>query len=277
MKKSICLSAAIASALGVFVLAGLNTKLLTRRYRVSHPMIKSTVKLVYISDLHNNDYGIEHELLKAAVEETVPDVVLLGGDIFEVKQPLEPAASFVRWLGANYQSFYVTGNPEYYSYRVKEMRQLVTDSQIRVLRGETEVIEVNGNRLSISGIDDAEESHVYPSQLVQAHAQRPMEPMFSILLSHRPEFIEDFLPYGFDLILSGHAHGGQWRLPGLINGVFAPGQGFFPKYAGGRFDFDQSTLIVSRGLSHQDQPAPRFYNRPELLAIELVAVESEEA
>lgn len=271
MKKSYFITSAVAAAFGVFMLAGLNSKLLTRKYTIKSPLIHQAVELVYISDLHNNTYGDNHELLKEAITALKPDLVLLGGDIFEVKQPLEPAASFIRWIGDHYPAYYVTGNHEYYSYRVSEMRQLVMDSQITVLRGDTEVIEVNGNHLSISGIDDAEESHVYPNQLIQAQEQRPSEPMFSILLSHRPEFIEDFLPYQFSLILSGHAHGGQWRLPGLINGVFAPGQGMFPKYAGGRFDFARSTLIVSRGLSYQDQPAPRFYNRPELVSIQLVA------
>lgn len=271
MKKSYFITSAVAAALGIFVIAGLNNKLLTRKYTIKSSLIDQAVSIVYISDLHNNDYGEDHEILKEAITALKPDLVLLGGDIFEVKQPLEPAASLVRWIGEHYQAYYVTGNHEYYSYRVSEMRQLVTDSQIKVLRGQTDVIEINGNQLAISGIDDAEESHVYPNQLIQAQEQRPSEPMFSILLSHRPEFIEDFLPYQFNLILSGHAHGGQWRLPGLINGVFAPGQGMFPKYAGGRFDFANSTLLVSRGLSYKEQPAPRFYNRPELVSIQLVS------
>lgn len=269
MKKTYFITSAVAAAVGVFMIAGLNSKLLTRKYTIQHSLIDQVIQIVYISDLHNNYYGEDHEVLKEAIMAEKPDLILLGGDIFEVKQPLEPAASLLRWIGEHYQAYYVTGNHEYYSYRVSEMRQFVTENQIKVLRGETEVVEVNGNQLAISGIDDAEESHVYPNQLIQAQEQRPTEPMFSILLSHRPEFIEDFLPYQFNLILSGHAHGGQWRIPGLINGFFAPGQGMFPKYAGGRFDFDYSTLIVSRGLSYQDQPAPRFYNRPELVSIQL--------
>ena len=275
MKKSFFITSAVTAALGIFMLAGLNSKLLIRKYTLKNPLIEQPVHLIYLSDLHNNLYGEDHFVLKEEIIALNPDVVLLGGDIFEVKQPLEPAASLIRWIGENYQAFYVTGNHEYYSYRVAEMRQLVADSQIEVLRGVTQVIEVNGNLIAISGIDDAEESHVYPNQLIQAQEQRPSEPMFSILLSHRPELIEDFLPYQFNLILSGHAHGGQWRIPGIINGVFAPGQGSFPKYAGGRFDFDQSTLIVSRGLSYQDQPVPRFYNRPELVSIQLLSTGEE--
>lgn len=275
MKKSFFITSAVTAALGIFMLAGLNSKLLIRKYTLRNQLIEQPVHLIYLSDLHNNLYGEDNFILKEKIIALNPDVVLLGGDIFEVKQPLEPAASLIRWIGENYQAFYVTGNHEYYSYRVSEMRQLVADSQIKVLRGETEVIEVNGNLIAISGIDDAEESHVYPNQLIQAQEQRPSEPMFSIFLSHRPELIEDFLPYQFNLILSGHAHGGQWRIPGIVNGVFAPGQGTFPKYAGGRFDFDQSTLIVSRGLSYQDQPVPRFYNRPELVSIQLLSTDAE--
>ena len=73
----------------------------------------------------------------------------------------------------------------------------------------------------------------------------------------------------FDLVVSGHAHGGQWRLPGLINGIYAPHQGLFPSYAGGRYDLGTTTLIVSRGLARESTPVPRIFNRPELVIVEI--------
>ena len=93
---------------------------------------------------------------------------------------------------------------------------------------------------------------------------------FSVLLAHRPERIEDYLQYPFDLIVSGHAHGGQWRIPGILNGLLAPNQGFFPPYAGGQYDFADTTLIVSRGLARESTRIPRIFNRPELVVIDLV-------
>ena len=92
---------------------------------------------------------------------------------------------------------------------------------------------------------------------------------FTVLLSHRPELAEMYQKYKFDLVLSGHAHGGQWRIPGILNGLFAPNQGILPRYAGGRYDFEGQTLIVSRGLARESTLAPRIFNRPELVIIEL--------
>ena len=77
------------------------------------------------------------------------------------------------------------------------------------------------------------------------------------------------MKYPFDLILSGHAHGGQWRIPGILNGLYAPDQGLFPAYAGGRYEMNGATFIVSRGLARESTLAPRVFNRPELIVIDL--------
>ncbi len=92
---------------------------------------------------------------------------------------------------------------------------------------------------------------------------------YTVLLSHRPEFFELYTEYNFDLVLSGHAHGGQWRIPYILNGLYAPNQGVFPKYAGGEYTENNTTMIVSRGLARESTLLPRFYNRPELVIIDL--------
>ena len=92
---------------------------------------------------------------------------------------------------------------------------------------------------------------------------------YTILLTHRPEQPELYTLLGFDLVLAGHAHGGQWRIPGVLNGLYAPDQGLFPRYAGGRYELDGTVMIVSRGLARESTRVPRFYNRPELVMIEL--------
>ena len=93
----------------------------------------------------------------------------------------------------------------------------------------------------------------------------------SVLLTHRPERVEDYTGRGFDLVLAGHAHGGQWRLPGLINGLIAPNQGLFPRYAGGRYALDgDTTMIVSRGLARESTRIPRLFNRPELVVVDIL-------
>lgn len=255
---------------GAISMAALYDRVKVVHYDIQHKLIENPVRLVYLSDLHNNQYGDNQSELKAHIIELEPDLVLLGGDIFESKGPQDPTKDLLRWLGKHYTTYYVTGNHEYYTHRVIELKQTVSQFGITVLAGSTEQVTVGETKLAISGIDDVVESHFYPQQLVEASEQLPTEPMYQLLLSHRPEYIEDYLPYEYDLILSGHAHGGQWRIPGLINGVFSPGQGFFPQYAGGRYDFDLSTLIVSRGLSYQNQQVPRLFNRPEIVVINLI-------
>ncbi|MBR4319366.1 MAG: metallophosphoesterase, partial [Oscillospiraceae bacterium] len=92
---------------------------------------------------------------------------------------------------------------------------------------------------------------------------------YTILLSHRPELFPLYENCQFDLVLSGHAHGGQWRIPYLLNGLYAPNQGLFPEYAGGKYQSGQVTMLVSRGLARESTKLPRFYNRPELVVIDL--------
>ncbi|MBQ4118259.1 MAG: metallophosphoesterase, partial [Oscillospiraceae bacterium] len=96
------------------------------------------------------------------------------------------------------------------------------------------------------------------------------EESFNVLLVHRPEYIEQYAKLGFDLVLCGHAHGGQWRIPGVLNGIYAPGQGVFPKYAGGIYEVNGTTLVVSRGLAKESTPIPRVFNRPELVIIDII-------
>ena len=93
---------------------------------------------------------------------------------------------------------------------------------------------------------------------------------YTVLLSHRPELAELYQEYDFDLVLSGHAHGGQWIIPGILNGLYAPHQGIFPQYAGGRYDFESQTMLVSRGLARESTLAPRIFNRPEIVIIDII-------
>ena len=137
-------------------------------------------------------------------------------------------------------------------------------------------VTLKGQTLHISGVDEPaasvpagcmDETAFYRKSLT---ALSPIDPsVFNLLIAHRPEFIEDYAKPGFDLVVSGHCHGGQVRIPFLINGLYAPGQGLFPKYAGGQYQVKDTTLIISRGL-HRVWHLPRVFNRPEAVKITLV-------
>ena len=121
--------------------------------------------------------------------------------------------------------------------------------------------------IRLAGIEDP---LFYPDETVEEKISPIMHgDTYTILLSHRPELTKEYTALAFDAVVCGHAHGGQWRLPGLINGVYAPHQGIFPKFAGGLYDLGTTTLIVSRGLARETTLVPRIFNRPELVIMEI--------
>lgn len=242
-------------------------------YTLRHPKITSPVRLLYLSDLHNNCYGEDQAELKAMIETQTPDYVLLGGDFFDRVGSLDATVTLLRWLGERYATYFVTGNHELGFHRTHDIKELVTLLGITVLDGRSVELPMHHGHIILSGVDDPFKARAFKYQLDQV-GNRSKSSAYHILLSHRPEKVAKYEQYPFDLILSGHAHGGQVRLPGLANGLFAPGQGLFPKYTHGQYVLaNGTTLIVSRGLdSQKDRPVPRLFNRPELVVIDLEPV-----
>ena len=161
------------------------------------------------------------------------------------------------------------GNHEFYYNNYAGATKYYKTCGIHLLEGRQETVCLNNQKLIICGVSDPknpDESFVL--QMERAFSKADTD-LFTILLSHRPEKSKLYRAYPCDLVLSGHAHGGQWIVPGLINGVYAPGQGLFPKYAGGRYDFQNQTQIVSRGLAYHVR-VPRIGNPVEVGVINLV-------
>ena len=278
MKKKrlrILLPAAAAIAVAA---AALNTRLTLRHYTVESAKISRPVRLVLLTDLHSCAYGEGQRELLDAVEEQHPDLVLLGGDILDDDPalPEENAWTIIEALGSSYPTFYVTGNHEFWSGRAEEIKVRIENSGVTVLEGEGRTVVFQGQPIHICGIDDpAVGTDIWQAQLSSA-ARGAVREGFSILLTHRPERTSAYEGQGFDLILAGHAHGGQWRIPGILNGLLAPNQGFFPAYAGGRYELGETTLIVSRGLARESTRVPRIFNRPELVVVDLAPAENAE-
>ncbi|UUX34457.1 metallophosphoesterase [Fundicoccus culcitae] len=274
MKKFLVSLVSILAITGLATVA-LNKKLKHVTYQFQDQNIKTPVHIAVLTDLHNNLYGPEQVELIEEIKATNPDLILLVGDIFEVNNGTDNAKYLLEWVGANYPAYFVTGNHEYYTKEILPLKELVESYHIKVLDGDVAVLKVGETYLQIGGMDDGKHSTNYPNQMRQLNENfdSSME-SYNILLSHRPEIFEDFNDLPLDLILSGHTHGGQWRIPGLINGLFAPDQGLFPKYAGGEYDLGNRNLVISRGLIYQSK-IPRIFNRPELVTIELVNVENE--
>ncbi len=259
----------------LFILAVLafDTGLKVVHYEIKNRKITAAIRIVFIADLHSCYYGEEQSDLINTVYEQDPDIVLLGGDILDDVLPPKNAITILEVLSKEYPCYYVSGNHEYWTEEIENIKQTVRNSGVTVLEGTSEALALNKQPINICGIDDAEVGErIMFDQLENAYKQSDKNSL-TVLLAHRPEYIDTYLEYDFDLILSGHAHGGQWRIPPLINGLFSPGEGWFPQYAGGRYKFGNSTFIVSRGLSRESSRIPRIFNPPELVVIDMTGYE----
>ena len=281
MKKKRRLLLALAIILLCLLLPGFVNSLKIVRYEVTAAGLLQPVRIALVTDLHACAYGHDQRKLLDAIEELAPDIILLGGDIFDDKRPDGKAAVFLREIGGKYPCYYVTGNHEYWSGEAGFAEKMATLEAcgIRRLSGEAVTLAAGGGAVILCGVDDPDawendrgytehRDGSFREQLAQAAAQAE-DGRFTVLLTHRPEQMELYARLGFDLVLAGHAHGGQWRIPGILNGLYAPDQGLFPPYAGGRYERDGTVMIVSRGLARESTRVPRFYNRPELVMIEL--------
>lgn len=263
------------AALAVLMLLAaiaLDQRLVVRHYTVEAEEITAPVRLAVLTDLHECDYGAEGaELLTVLVAEK-PDVVLLVGDMFADGGSYAYGLAVMAALAQRYPTYYVTGNHEYWTNEVDRIVALVRETGVTVLDQSCEVLTLNGQRISLCGVPDPSAMTYAGAPDVQTQLTRAMaqaeQGSFTILMAHRPELAELYAAAGFDLALSGHAHGGQVRIPLLVNGLYAPNQGWFPEYAGGEYQVGGTTLIVSRGLSTQRQMhIPRIFNRPELVIV----------
>lgn len=272
-KRLICAGVLAAAVVGLA--AGLDSRLTVPHYRIESEKLSGSVRVALITDLHCCDYGPAQRDLLDAVAAEAPDLVLLGGDIVDddPSLPVENAYTVVRALAEQYPTYYVTGNHEFWSGRVEKIRENMADCGAVVLAGNWEDVALNGQKLRICGVDDpAVGAAAWTEQLAEVGAAADGS-RFTILVTHRPERVEEYIRYGFDLTVAGHAHGGQWRVPGLINGLLAPNQGLFPKYAGGRYDLGKQVMVVSRGLARESTRIPRLFNRPELVVLDLASGE----
>lgn len=267
-KKQIVL-ASTCMVLAVGIMVGLNNELTVRVYTVTSHKVRREVRIALLTDLHSCFYGEGQQTLLDAVEAQRPDVVLLGGDIVDDILPEENAWTTVLGLVGRYPTYYVTGNHEYRSGRVESIRRTMAECGVTVLAGVCQTLILDGQPIQICGVDDPRcGSGMWEEQLSAAAAACSQE-NFSLLLTHRPERVEAYEGLGFDLVLTGHAHGGQWRIPGLLNGFLAPDQGFFPKLAGGLYPLGAGELVVSRGLARESTRIPRIFNPPELVIIDV--------
>lgn len=259
--------------LAVVLFLAFDVRLKIVTYSIESEKVNGPIRLCLVTDLHGCYYGSEQKTLINAINEGKPDVILLGGDLFDDEHPWEHSEIFLAGI-TEYPSYYVTGNHEYWSGKVKEILEIIQSYGVEIIDGTHTLLEINGVTINLCGISDPDAVFYEDNQdsaLTQLTnlEEQINQDFYAVLLTHRPELVDTYLNYSYDLALAGHAHGGQWRVPFLINGVFAPNQGVFPDYAGGFYGFETMNLIVSRGLARESTAVPRIFNRPELIFIDI--------
>lgn len=228
-------------------------------------------KISHVSDLHNAVFGRKNEKLLSLIRAAEPDIIAITGDLIDSRHTdIDSALAFVEAAAEIAPVYYVTGNHESrLDFDAIEPRLIAAGA--RVLRNEAEYIEHSGERIRLAGIDDP--SFIRTGGTAEERAAAELEQLgdgggtFTVLLAHRPELVEVYAEYGAGLVLSGHAHGGQVRLP-LLGGLYAPGQGLLPEYDSGLFSLGETQMVVSRGLGNSVAPL-RVNNRPELVIVTL--------
>ena len=229
------------------------------------------VKIALITDLHSCFYGKNQSWLTKRIDRENPDIAIFAGDIFDDKISDKNAQILLEHLVKKYPCYYVTGNHEVWSGRVNEMKDWLRNAGVNVLEGGCMSISLGGLDLDICGVDDPVSMTLdeWKKQIDRAHSLTD-DSHFKILVSHRPERVSVYEQYDFDLILTGHAHAGQIRIPFLNRGLYAPNQGVMAKYVSGIYTLSNGSLMeVSRGLARESTPLPRFFNHPELVILEL--------
>ncbi len=266
-KLKTTLKIATALALPAAVAVATSEKIKLCKYTVSSPKLTDTVRALLITDLHSKVYGANQKILLKAIERQKPDIIFLAGDVVDDRVCYDGSIMLFNEIGQKYPCYYVPGNHEHRTGEIENIKKLIKSYGVCVLAGESGTAFVKGQRISVCGADETAERRAFARQLVRLNNEKDDE-AFTVLLSHRPERVKYYNTCNFDLVLCGHAHGGQVRIPLVLNGLYAPGQGLFPKYAGGEYELDNGKMIVSRGLALSS--IPRVFNRPELVLIKLV-------
>lgn len=236
------------------------------------PVSFSGFRIVQVSDLHNVEFGEKNEELIALIKKAKPDIIVLTGDLVDSwKTDIAVGLDFARQAVAIAPTYYITGNHESRISDYGMLKAGLTEAGIVVLENESIDIEHSNEAITLLGIQDMGfgDDYFFTDYEIfeQSVSTLPKSENYTVMLAHRPHLFGNYAAFGADLVLSGHAHGGQFRLP-FVGGVFAPGQGFWPKYDAGLFEKNESKMIVSRGLGKSVIPL-RFNNRPELVVAEL--------
>ena len=277
-KKNAIILVAVSIAFVAIVIwiAWGNSALMVNEIKITNDKIPQSFegfRIAQVSDLHNAELGKDNNKLIEKLNECEPDIIVLTGDLIDSNHTnLEVALSFAQQAVKIAPCYFVTGNHEaWVGSQYEELKTSLENAGVTVLQDEAIELNYGDECIQLIGLNDPDfserDSFLSESILETKLSQVNISNGFTILLSHRPEHFNVYQNKNIDLVLSGHAHGGQFRLP-FLGGVIAPNQGLFPKYDAGIYTENGTTMIVSRGIGNSIIPV-RINNRPEIIIIEL--------
>lgn len=263
------------AALLILLCIALYQGLTVTRYTVQTDKLEAgqTLRFALATDLHSYIWGRDQAPLINKILESDPDAVLLVGDIYDNVTPPEGVRLLLAGLAGKVPIYYSTGNHEYWTGDMDTVLGLFKEYGVTILQDEWEQLSVRGMTVTLAGACDPvrrdwDENGYDPEEaLRKGFADLPTD-VPSILMAHRPNWIDRYAQYPFDVVLSGHNHGGQVRIPFLIDGLVDPDTWKMPKYPGGVYTDHGLTHIVSRGIG-VNKRLPRVFNPPELVLVEL--------
>ena len=232
-------------------------------------------RIVQISDLHNAKFGKNNQKLVDRIRECDPDMIVLTGDLVDSNHTnVDRAVQFVNEIVKICPVYYVTGNHEYWldTSEYEKLMDGVVSAGVVILDDQVVEISRGDAKFRLVGLDDKSLADGTLGTLLNnaqnvAHEDSEKKE-FTVVLAHEPQYFARYAGTGVDLVLSGHAHGGQFRLP-FVGGIVAPDQGFLPEYTAGEYYMNGTEMIVSRGLGNSVIPL-RLFNYPEIVCVELV-------
>ena len=257
-----------------------NNNIVVSRVKINKK-VKNSIKIVQLSDLHSKEFGKDNKKLLNKVLNENPDLILLTGDLIDCTSiRYKEIINFISKMSEKIPTYYIPGNHETRAEKYKEIIKKLRKNNVNVLLNEIRTININGNKVNILGlVEEQGSSEAYIKRAKGEFEYKDYSIIFNefcklpgikIVLSHYPENFKaigdkSYYKYKFDLMFSGHAHGGQFRIP-LIGGLYAPAQGIFPKYTAGIHKGIKNNLIIRRGLGNSGFPL-RLFNKPEIVVV----------
>lgn len=273
----------LLGVLGITLVTGFfyyeNNGISTTNYEVDCGIGKD-INVVHLSDLHGKEFGKNNEKLKRLVLKEKPDLVVATGDMIDSSlKNMEGVIDFLSDLSKCVKVVYISGNNEQRCKKAEYIFESLKSKGVIVLKNEIITLSLSGVKVNILGMFEKPKGDLHSSlkKINGSYAYEDSNKLFKrlegleglkIVLSHYPEIFEaEYSKYNFHIMFSGHAHGGQFRIPIVKRGLIAPGQGFFPKYTEGMHG-NKNKLIISRGLGNSTK-ITRLFNRPEIVNVKI--------